>query len=103
VADSRSVLRNPSLQPDRELSAEIQRCAYEIYIQRGQADGYALDDWLSAEKELRTQAHRPQATVVSQSSRIVQPPCFGHEQGARFNASLLDANASGSLREWSSR
>jgi hypothetical protein len=62
MADNRSVLRNPSVQPEANLSEEIQRRAYEIYIQRGQVEGYALDDWLRAENELRTQSHQRQAT-----------------------------------------
>jgi hypothetical protein len=32
---------------------EISVVAYEIYLQRGAADGDALADWLQAEKELR--------------------------------------------------
>lgn len=32
---------------------EIARRAYEIYTERGGRDGYDLDDWLQAERELR--------------------------------------------------
>jgi Protein of unknown function (DUF2934) len=32
--------------------AEIEQRAYEIYVARGREDGYALDDWLAADKEL---------------------------------------------------
>lgn len=32
---------------------DIRRRAYEIYSARGRADGKALDDWLTAEQELR--------------------------------------------------
>ena len=31
---------------------EIRRRAYEIYLERGQQPGRALDDWLQAEREL---------------------------------------------------
>ena len=31
---------------------EIRNCAYEIYLQRGGQPGYALEDWLQAEREL---------------------------------------------------
>jgi hypothetical protein len=34
---------------------EIAVRAYELYVARGQADGYDLDDWLFAERELRGQ------------------------------------------------
>ncbi len=32
----------------------IARRAYEIYVARGASDGNDLDDWLQAERELRT-------------------------------------------------
>jgi DUF2934 family protein len=32
-----------------ELAAEIRRRAYELYEQRGRADGHALEDWVQAE------------------------------------------------------
>ena len=35
---------------DRE---RIARRAYELYLARGGADGYAEDDWLTAERECR--------------------------------------------------
>ena len=41
----------PGYQPAFE---QIQMRAYEIYIRRGQTDGFDLDDWLQAEKELKT-------------------------------------------------
>jgi Protein of unknown function (DUF2934) len=30
----------------------IRQRAYELYLQRGRVDGFALDDWLSAEREI---------------------------------------------------
>jgi outer membrane protein TolC len=33
---------------------DIARRAYERYEARGRTDGYALDDWLDAERELRS-------------------------------------------------
>lgn len=30
----------------------IRRRAYELYEERGRADGFALDDWLQAEAEI---------------------------------------------------
>ncbi len=33
---------------------EIRRRAYEIYLRRGPGHGADLDDWLAAERELRT-------------------------------------------------
>lgn len=36
----------------RPTEEEIRKRAYEIYLQRGCAHGYDLDDWLRAEREL---------------------------------------------------
>ena len=33
---------------------EIRNRAYEIYLQRGGQSGYELEDWLQAEREIRT-------------------------------------------------
>lgn len=38
--------------PDRD---RIALRAYEIYLSRGAADGAAMDDWLTAERELNQQ------------------------------------------------
>jgi hypothetical protein len=38
----------------------IRERAYEIYIERGEDDGRALDDWLQAENELQ-KSHRGEA------------------------------------------
>ena len=38
----------------------IARRAYELYLERGATDGHDLNDWLSAERELKTDA-KPQA------------------------------------------
>ena len=32
---------------------EIRERAYELYMKRGRKDGWALEDWLIAERELR--------------------------------------------------
>ena len=37
---------------------EIQFRAYQIYVERGGADGSALEDWLQAERELQESAPR---------------------------------------------
>jgi hypothetical protein len=39
----------PAAAPDRE---RIARRAYELYLQRGGAEGEAVEDWLAAEREL---------------------------------------------------
>jgi len=37
-------------EPARE---DIERRAYELYVARGEVDGYDQDDWLQAERELK--------------------------------------------------
>lgn len=41
-----------------ELQARIAKRAYELFEQRGGQDGYALEDWLQAEREIRAAAQR---------------------------------------------
>jgi hypothetical protein len=38
---------------------EIQARAYEIYIQRGQIDGFDIEDWLQAKEELKQSRNKP--------------------------------------------
>ena len=49
---------------------QIERRAYQIYLEHGFKPGNALEDWLAAEKELTEQSEkesmtRPRATVES--------------------------------------
>jgi len=44
-----------SPQPTRE---DIERRAYEIYLERGGTEGCEMEDWLQAERELRQQQRR---------------------------------------------
>ena len=37
---------------------EINARAYEAYLQRGRIDGFDLEDWLQAEKELRANGNK---------------------------------------------
>lgn len=44
-------------EPSREtlpLEERIRRRAYELYVRRGKESGAALDDWLQAEREIRS-------------------------------------------------
>ncbi len=36
-----------------ELEKQIRPRAYQLYEERGKTDGYALDDWLLAEAEIK--------------------------------------------------
>ena len=43
-----------SRKPDlpTEIEERIRQRAYDLYVQRGRVDGFALDDWLKAETEI---------------------------------------------------
>ncbi|MBX9661568.1 MAG: DUF2934 domain-containing protein [Nitrospiraceae bacterium] len=48
-------VREPGEQPAQgqdELTARIEGRAYELYVERGCREGYALEDWLDAEREM---------------------------------------------------
>ena len=45
-------------EPTGDMHEQIRRRAYELYEQRGRADGYDLDDWLQSESEVMTQHRR---------------------------------------------
>jgi hypothetical protein len=36
----------------KDIEERIRRRAYQLYEQRGRVDGFALDDWLKAEREI---------------------------------------------------
>ena len=44
-----------------ELEETVRRRAYEIYEQRGMAEGLEMDDWLEAEAELLETQRAPKA------------------------------------------
>jgi hypothetical protein len=52
---SRMSLKDADFNPS---PAEIQRRAYELYVQRGGGHGRDLEDWLAAERQLKRQQGR---------------------------------------------
>ncbi|HJY87581.1 MAG TPA: DUF2934 domain-containing protein [Candidatus Acidoferrales bacterium] len=52
----KAVAQEPVIQtPRREVTEEeIRLRAYEIYLARGATPGFELEDWLQAERELRS-------------------------------------------------
>lgn len=62
-----AVRTNISHQEERDLKTPsdvedaIRRRAYEFYEQRGYVDGHDMEDWLSAEQELRGEDRRKTA------------------------------------------
>ena len=51
--------------PARE---DIERRAYELYLERGAADGGDLDDWLRAERELNRSGDATQSSTAPTST-----------------------------------
>lgn len=47
--------------PDTSSEESIRARAYELYEQRGGADGHAEDDWLRAEAEISARHSQPKA------------------------------------------
>lgn len=45
--------RSGKANPPTNTEERIRRRAYELYEHRGRVDGFALDDWLQAESEIR--------------------------------------------------
>lgn len=45
----------PSVSVCDDLGARIATRAYELYAERGYGDGYALEDWVQAEREVLRQ------------------------------------------------
>ena len=53
---AKSKYREPrSRKPDfpSDIEKRVRQRAYELYEQRGRVDGFALDDWLRAEGDIR--------------------------------------------------
>jgi len=44
--------RSPKPAQPNDTEESIRRRAYELYEQRGTIEGFALDDWLQAEREI---------------------------------------------------
>ena len=44
--------RSPKPAQSSDIEERIRRRAYEFYEQRGRVDGFALDDWLQAERDI---------------------------------------------------
>jgi hypothetical protein len=54
AASRKEPAQSQPLPPRDDIQARIADRAYEIYAQRGYREGYALDDWLEAEREIRS-------------------------------------------------
>ena len=53
-----------------DLASQIAQRAYALYEQRGRQEGFAMQDWLQAEKELARGAERPVGKFSSDKSDL---------------------------------
>src|SRR5438105_13794210 len=56
--------------PAKSAEDPIKRRAYEIYLRRGEAPGHEMEDWLQAEREVKTMGPNPAKPV--QAERAVK-------------------------------
>ena len=67
---ARKTLTMAGAQPQNlEISKNIQRRAYELYEERGWADGHDLDDWLRAEEQITQQSRHRRRVIPCRSQR----------------------------------
>jgi hypothetical protein len=63
--------QNPNLSEQTELSdtdvlrRHIALRAYQLYEERGYADGFDLQDWLQAEREILRQVEQPEKAAAA--------------------------------------
>jgi hypothetical protein len=64
----------------REAQTEqIQLRAYEVYLERGGADGHDLEDWILAERELTTRPETKRVTSREQATGRATERAAGRE------------------------
>jgi hypothetical protein len=52
AAPEKEPVHSQPVSPCEDLQARIADRAYEIYLERGSRSGYAINDWLEAEREI---------------------------------------------------
>ena len=52
-AEATETLDDQTVGLNEPSTEEIERRAYELYVARGEVDGYDQEDWLQAEQELK--------------------------------------------------
>jgi hypothetical protein len=56
--------RSPKPAQPNDIEESIRRRAYELYEQRGRIDGFTLDDWLEAEREILGAQKQPKVKAA---------------------------------------
>ena len=67
---AKSKSREPrSRKPDfpSDIEKRIRQRAYDLYVQHGRVDGFALDDWLQAETEILGAQMQPKVKAAKGS------------------------------------
>lgn len=53
---AKTAVRSGPSPPRKDLQTLVAKRAYELYAERGYRHGYALEDWLEAEREILSRA-----------------------------------------------
>jgi hypothetical protein len=57
-----------------DLRRQIAQRAYALYEQRGRQNGFAMQDWLQAERELARAAERPTRKLLLEQGDLKRAP-----------------------------
>lgn len=64
---------------DENLNEQIRQLAFHLFESRGRSDGYAIEDWLEAEREL---VLMPESIVVQRNGKFeISMPAEGYKAG----------------------
>ncbi|MDE3242997.1 MAG: DUF2934 domain-containing protein [Nitrospirota bacterium] len=63
--DTAAVSSKPLVSECDDLQALIAKRAHELHVERGCRDGFALDDWLEAEREVLSQVPPVKSTLTA--------------------------------------
>jgi hypothetical protein len=56
---------------DSKINSEIEKRAYELFLERGGQHGYALEDWVKAKDEVTKKHSKPAAKAPAAAEKVV--------------------------------